>query len=307
MWRGPSSAAAPLSPLSPPPHGAELDDSLSELVHPHPAAAAADDRDDGTRWFTICGFGSLLSERSARTTVPQLRNFRKARLATQKSAGFSYRRVFAHTADVFFERGIADPATREVASLSIERVEDADDGGGCGEDDSDNANAHDAGREAMVVSAFEAPYDQETVARFVAREHEFRFVALHLDDGSVAVACERWSDDEYVAKRFGGDRAAFERRWGVVWRGHGHGNGTVWHDPSVLPCRLYFRHCVLAARALGSEDNFLRTTFLADRRTTAGEWLRRLEEESGGEFLRSGWGCKGVSAEDPALLERYGG
>lgn len=259
-------------PRTPPPsHGAPLDDALSQL-------------DDGSGYFTICGFGSLLSERSARSTLPGLKNFRKARTVDSKE--FSYRRVFAHTADVFFERGIADASTREVASLSIERVENTT-------------------TEPMVVTAFEAPYDPETVAAFVAREHEFRLVAVHLDDGSVAVACERFSDEEYVQSRFNGDRQAFENRWGVIWR-DGFGNKTVWHDESVLPCRLYFRHCVLAARALKEEENFLRTTFLADRVTTAGEWLRRLEEETNGEFLKNGGGGK-KGVVDAALLERYGG
>jgi hypothetical protein len=263
----------PAATQRPPAHGSELDDALSQL-------------DDGSGWFTICGFGSLLSERSARTTLPELRNFRKARII-DGGGGFTYRRVFTHTADIFFDRGIANAATREVASLSIERVALS------GNDD------------PMVVTAFDAPYTPESVAAFVAREHEFRFVAVHLDDGSVAVACERFSDEEYVARRFGGDRAAFFRRWGVLSR-DGYGNGSVWHDESVLPCRLYFRHCVLAARNLGEEENFLRTTVLADRRTTAGEWLDRLERESGGAFLESGGGGGG-GAVDAALLARYGG
>jgi hypothetical protein len=53
------------------------------------------------------------TERSARSTFPDLRGFRPARLA-------GWRRVFAHTADVFFARGIARPATGEISSLSCE-------------------------------------------------------------------------------------------------------------------------------------------------------------------------------------------
>lgn len=50
------------------------------------------------------------------------------------------------------------------------------------------------------------------------------------------------------------------RRWGV------HGISAVWRS-DVLPCRLYLRHCVLAARSLGpeAEHSFLHSTFLADR------------------------------------------
>ena len=50
---------------------------------------------------TILGFGSLLSEQSSRTTFPLLENFRLVRVA-------GYRRVFAHAAAIFFERGIAN-------------------------------------------------------------------------------------------------------------------------------------------------------------------------------------------------------
>lgn len=43
-------------------------------------------------------------ERSARSTFPDLINFRVARLN-------GFRRVFAHVTPVFFERGIAKPET----------------------------------------------------------------------------------------------------------------------------------------------------------------------------------------------------
>ncbi|GMP76454.1 hypothetical protein CsSME_00033121 [Camellia sinensis var. sinensis] len=66
--------------------------------------------------LTICGFGSLLSERSARSTFPELINFRVARLN-------GFRRIFAHVAPVFFDRGIANPQTKEMSSLSVEPCE----------------------------------------------------------------------------------------------------------------------------------------------------------------------------------------
>ncbi|KAJ6889777.1 hypothetical protein NC651_023502 [Populus alba x Populus x berolinensis] len=66
--------------------------------------------------ISVCGFGSLLSERSARSTFPDLLNFRVARLN-------GFRRVFAHVAPIFFERGIAKPETKEISSLSVEPCE----------------------------------------------------------------------------------------------------------------------------------------------------------------------------------------
>ena len=63
---------------------------------------------------TIIGFGSLLSEVSARSTFPSLTHFRLGRVR-------GYRRVFAHPAGIFFHRAIANARTGEVSSLSAER------------------------------------------------------------------------------------------------------------------------------------------------------------------------------------------
>jgi len=63
--------------------------------------------------ISVAGFGSLLSECSARSTSPDLRNFRAGKVK-------GYRRIFAHTASVLFQRGIARPGTGEISSLSCE-------------------------------------------------------------------------------------------------------------------------------------------------------------------------------------------
>jgi hypothetical protein len=76
-------------------------------------------------WVAVLGIGSLLSERSARFTSPSLRNFKTVRLK-------GWRRVFAHTAPVFFQRGIASAETREISSLSMEPVVVPGVGGGGG-------------------------------------------------------------------------------------------------------------------------------------------------------------------------------
>ena len=47
--------------------------------------------------MTVVGFGSLLSERSSRFTFPDLKNFRIGIVE-------KYRRLYAHTSGVFFER-----------------------------------------------------------------------------------------------------------------------------------------------------------------------------------------------------------
>ena len=89
----------------------------------------------------MVGFGSLLSERSARFTFPELCNFRSGIVR-------GYRRVFAHTAPIFFERGIAHGL--EISSLSTEP----------------DPESH------LVVSVFEIPASDSDIEAFVEREHE---------------------------------------------------------------------------------------------------------------------------------------
>jgi len=195
---------------------------------------------------SVVGFGSLLSERSARTTFPHLQNFREARLR-------GWRRVFAHVAPIFFERGIANAATREMSSLSVEPSDDP--------------------AAEIVVSQFEVSMTDEELDRFVEREHEFRFVAVRCvdatgrPDGRLAVVCARYSDEEYRRERCPPDE--FQRRYGR------HGVDVIWRD-DVLPCAVYCRHCVLASQKLSAaaHDSFLDATFLADRRTPLRQYLR---------------------------------
>ncbi|KAG2452732.1 hypothetical protein HYH02_002962 [Chlamydomonas schloesseri] len=248
---------------------------------------------DANGLMTIAGFGSLLSERSARYTFPNLVNFRAGQL-------HGWRRVFAHTADVFFARGIARPDTGEVASLSVERIKAASPSASASASSSattptTTATTPTASSEPLVVSLFEVPATADSVAAFIAREHEFRFVAVEPCDllqgrplGRRAVVCAANTDADYRAMRC--PPQEWERRWGV------HGIQAVWGRADVLPCRAYLRHCVLAARSLGpqAERSFLHATYLADRRTTIAEHLARdpsiMDERP-----------------PPALAERYNG
>ncbi|GLC37646.1 hypothetical protein PLESTB_000798000 [Pleodorina starrii] len=253
----------------------ELDDEFTGLAG-----------DDGL--MTVAGFGSLLSERSARYTFPNLVNFRTGWVQ-------GWRRVFAHTADVFFVRGIARPETGEISSLSLEPWPETQpqpqppgtpNGTATAAADPTSlpspsppsaaaAPLDDSRRRSrgVVVSLFEVPYTPSNVEAFISREHEFRFVAVEPLElpgarpiGRRAVVCARNTDADYRAGRC--PPAEWNRRWSV------HGIDRVWRD-DVLPCRVYLRHCVLAARSLGreAEESFLYDTYLADRRTTVGEHL----------------------------------
>jgi hypothetical protein len=55
---------------------------------------------------------------------------------------------------------------------------------------------------SLVVSLFEVPYSLAAVDAFIAREHEFKFVAIRPhslegapEAGKWAVICSRWSDE----------------------------------------------------------------------------------------------------------------
>ncbi|XP_020599585.1 uncharacterized protein LOC110038996 isoform X2 [Phalaenopsis equestris] len=210
--------------------------------------------------LSVCGF-----ERSARSTFPNFKNFRVAFLP-------GFRRVFAHIAPIFYERGIAKEETKEVSSLSVEPWEG----------------------EGLIVTVFEI--ERSEIPSFIERENEFRFLAIVPEDlagapfTNSAVVCACYSDEEYFQIRCKGNKDIYFQNYG---RYNIH---KIWRD-DVLPCRVYLRHCVLAAKNLGEAayDNFLDHTFLSDRKTTIREYL-------------SSTGS-GIMQEIPpeALKSRYGG
>jgi len=262
-----------------------------------------------------------------------------------------WRRVFAHTAPVFFQRGIASPGTREISSLSMEPIG----GGGSrgadtqGEEDIDSEEASQDnvettiahGSSGLLATYFEIPGDE--FPALAAREAEFELTAvIAIDDITrqplgAAILCTASTDDAYkarycVAVRSGGSVEASADACGcVACTLRGFGEPRIWFPPSssaevgrqaeeaedrytvdhqsevagqssassslsVLPCRIYLRHCMLAAISLGPEAaaSFLDHTFLADRRTT----LRRHLERN-----------PGIMHEEPpaSLVDRYSG
>lgn len=201
----------------------------------------------GSGAITILGLGSLLSERSARTTFPALRNFRIVRLR-------GYRRVFAHSPSIFVQRGISDMQTLEMSSLSAEPCP-----GG-----------------SFIVTAFEVEDDGTGMEAFREREEEFdlEMVAYKPLDGSeqagqLGMLCKCSTDEAYI-QQWGKERFDAE----YIARGL----KTIWkwpQDSGLLPCAAYLRHCTLAAEKLGDVafDSFLDDTFLCDRKTTIREYL----------------------------------
>jgi len=235
---------------------------------------------------TILGLGSLLSERSSRSTFPDLKNFRLGRV----SGG--YRRVYGHPAAIFFQRGIANLETKEMSSLGAEKLgfePGWSDPEKCGENTDGGSY-----RGGFVCSVFEVPRDQvyldeddgnggiisKPTGEFLKREEEFDIVEVPFVDYSdtttgnnetekIGTLCTRYTD-EGVIERWGKDH--FEENYAE------NGIETIWGwklDSGLRPCRVYLRHCCLAAESMGAEcyDSFLDETFLVDRTTTVRQYL----------------------------------
>ncbi|XP_066365924.1 uncharacterized protein [Miscanthus floridulus] len=144
--------------------------------------------------------------------------------------------------------------------------------------------------ELIVVTVFEIK--EEEVPAFIEREHEFRFLAVVPEglDGvpftNRAVVCACYSDEEYFQGRCQGSKEIYYQRYGR------YNIDKIWRD-DILPCRLYLRHCVLAAKNLGEPaySNFLDHTYLGDRKTTIREYLATtgagIMEEETPESLKS--------------------
>uniref|UniRef100_J3M6A0 Uncharacterized protein n=1 Tax=Oryza brachyantha TaxID=4533 RepID=J3M6A0_ORYBR len=147
--------------------------------------------------------------------------------------------------------------------------------------------------ELIIVTVFEIK--EEEVPAFIEREHEFRFLAVVPEglDGvpyaNPAVVCARYSDEEYFQVRCKGSKEIYDQRYGR------YNIDRIWRD-DILPCRVYLRHCVLAAKNLGEPaySNFLDHTYLGDRKTTIREYLATtgagIMEEEPPESLKSRYG-----------------
>eukprot|EP00574_Skeletonema_japonicum_P005269 CAMPEP_0201719134 /NCGR_PEP_ID=MMETSP0593-20130828/4424_1 /ASSEMBLY_ACC=CAM_ASM_000672 /TAXON_ID=267983 /ORGANISM="Skeletonema japonicum, Strain CCMP2506" /LENGTH=253 /DNA_ID=CAMNT_0048209525 /DNA_START=143 /DNA_END=907 /DNA_ORIENTATION=- len=232
--------------------------------------AATDASDDH---ITILGFGSLLSEKSSRTTFPTLKNFRLGRV-------LDHRRTFAHPASIFFQRNIAKLETLEMSSLSVEYKEGF----------------------SMVCSVFEVPNEGLAAAdapgnnfvpsqKFLEREEEFEITKVRYEEIDTSdrqeikegVICRRSTDEKYIA-RWGQER--FQKNYLQ------YGINTIWGwNEGIRPCPVYLRHCILAAWSCDSDEkwskdgvggicykSFLDETYLVDRVTTIREYIDQYPE-----------------------------
>ena len=238
---------------------------------------------------TIIGFGSLLSQKSAKTTFPHLHDFRLGKVQ-------NYRRVFGHPASIFFQRGIANFETKEMSSLSAEYCPGAS--FICSVFEVSNENG-----EFMSRSGVES--DPMPSIEFREREEEFEIVTVPYEERTnqdedpngiihdikcTGILCTRSTDENYI-KLWGEER--FDDSYAK------YNIDTIWNwseDSGLRPCGPYLRHCVLAAKNMGRDcyDSFLDETFLVDRCTTVREYLQKFPQVM--DIL-----------PPPELAERYGG
>jgi hypothetical protein len=201
--------------------------------------------------FNIIGYGALMSKKTAHRIFPSLQNFKVVKI-------FGWKRVFAHPAIIYYERGIANTETKEVSDLSIEPSQDLD--------------------SPLFVCTFQVP--TSCLKKYIESEDEFDYkvVPFYDLDGNLeghGIACAGFSSDsEYIEKRLNGSYELFSEIWYLKW-----GIDRIWRE-DVLPCRIYLRHVILAAQKLAEEynlavilDNLLDFTFLGDRKTTIRAYL----------------------------------
>jgi len=255
--------------------------------------------DESNDMITILGFGSLLSEQSSRMTFPTLKNFRLGRV-------HNHRRVFAHPASIFFQRGIANLDSLQMSSLSCEYVEGS----------------------SFICSVFDVPNEGLSSTNtngnnwipsqaFLEREEEFDIAMVPYEELDISsstsndiatvkkgVICRRSTDESYISQ-WGIDH--FNKQYKQ------YGVDTIWgydKKSGLRPCPVYLRHCVLASWNCGKEksndnwsidgkgglcyESFLDETYLVDRKTTIRQYLKQYP--------------KVMNTQPPEeLKERYGG
>lgn len=240
--------------------------------------------------ITMIGFGSLMSESSSRTTFPTLTGFRLARIP-------GYRRLFDHPASVFFNHGIANMESLEIASLSAEYVgptypgfiaavfdvpndqiiTTASSSLSSQTNDGDKNNNEKKSNESFAVVPSMNLLVREAVYDFV----QVPFVELDAEESKcnkdeqdsaskMGIMCVRSNDKTYI-QRWGQDQ--FDQFYTR------HGISSIWNwstDSGLRPCAVYLRHCYLATQSLGTQchNSFLDETFLIDRNTTVRQYLQ---------------------------------
>ncbi|MGB0205374.1 MAG: gamma-glutamylcyclotransferase family protein [Neptuniibacter sp.] len=190
--------------------------------------------------ISVVGYGSLLSEQSARETVPALQNFRIVRVP-------GYRRIFNKVGIVFLSRHGADPASLELASCST------------------LPDPH----SEIICSQFECT--EADFRMLYEREHRFEWVDVETIESTRLISSGRvctTSTDDYYRHRKCQSSQEYHERVGQ------HYPGKIWRS-DILPFPRYLAFCLQAAQGQGTEvlNNFLDSSYIADGQTTIRKYI----------------------------------
>lgn len=192
--------------------------------------------------ISVIGYGSLLSEQSARQTVPGLKNFRLVRVP-------GYRRIFNKVGIVFLSRHGAAEDSLHLASCSTEQAHGIE----------------------IICSQFECSEDE--FAALYEREHRFRWIEVNTvslkGEPAKGRMCTGYSDLDYRLNKCV-TPSEYEHRVGRYY------SGSIWRD-DILPYPRYLAFCLQAAESQGERvlENFLESSFLADGVTSLRSYLEQ--------------------------------
>jgi len=188
----------------------------------------------------VLGYGSLLSEDSARQTVGSLANFRLVLVP-------GFKRIFNKVGIFFFARYSASENDIRISSCATRKYARFD----------------------IICSQFEC--SEEDFLSMYEREHRFQWVSaeFHAPGGVVTRArmCTENTDENYLLNKC----VTQSEYWNRVGRYY---SGKIWRD-DILPFPTYLKHCLNAAQSQGDDvyDNFLDSSFLADGRTSIRKYI----------------------------------
>lgn len=192
-------------------------------------------KDMSNELITVIGYGSLLSEESAKETVPGLDNFRLVKVP-------GYRRIFNKVGISFIYRYNLAPADIHIASCSTQKDPDCE----------------------ITACAFEVKADE--FLDLYEREHRFQWVEVKAfqDNGGVVNGrmCTQSSDEFYRLNKC----ITEEKYHHYVGQYY---SGAIWRN-DILPFPVYLNHCLTATLTHGEAvyENFINTTYLANGVTT---------------------------------------
>mmetsp|Transcript_22899 Transcript_22899/g.32046 ORF Transcript_22899/g.32046 Transcript_22899/m.32046 type:complete len:236 (-) Transcript_22899:307-1014(-) len=213
-------------------------------------------------WVAIIGYGSLLSKKSAKMTMPSLRHFCPVLVP-------GYRRCFNLVSITQIKLGYSNSKTKEMAAVVAQPVDKRDDDAICS---------------PMLASYFEIPkYELDGYYR---REARYQFEVAKVlpwndscklkggsckDEAIICIEYKKGNHDLYVKDMFKGDKKKYHEAVGQYY------DGKLWRK-DILPVEKYLQLCMKGAREIAGEagvKNFLETSYLACGKVSLKKYLER--------------------------------